>query len=157
MESDDTTDRTTAAAQLATLRADRAALADRLEHSGSWWPWDVGLGLWVFLVIGSQSLQNDWVRAGAVVLALLGVRVVYVLFRRATGVWVDGWRRGRTRRGMWAWVAWVLVVYAAAFTAENELGLRGAMAVGGVVLGVTLAAFNRWWMRVYVAELRGER
>jgi hypothetical protein len=56
---------------------------------------------------------------------------------------------------MWCWVAWVLVVSATAFVAEYELGLRGAMAVAGVVLGVTVAAFNRWWMRVYAAGLRG--
>ena len=154
MESDEIRDRAAAGAELATLQADRVALADRLERSGTWWPWDVALGVWVFLLVGSQSLRGAWVGIAALVLAVVGVSVAYVVFRRTTGMWVDGWRRGRTRRGMWCWGAWVLVVYAAASAAEHELGLRGAMAVAGAVLGVTLAGVNRWWVRVYAAELR---
>ncbi|MBM7807129.1 hypothetical protein JOD57_002966 [Geodermatophilus bullaregiensis] len=124
MESDGTTDPTAAAAQLATLQADRVALADRLEHSGPWWPWDVGLGLWLFLLFGLQSLQGSWVVVPVLLLAVVGVWGIRVTFRRATGTWVSGWRAGRTRRATWSWVTWVLVVAATAFLAEYELGLR---------------------------------
>jgi hypothetical protein len=85
------------------------------------------------------------------------VWVAYVAFQRTTGVWVNGWRRGRTRRVVWSWTAMCLVVYLIALVAEDELGLRGAMAVAGAVLGVVLAAVNRWWMRVYYAELRDQQ
>jgi hypothetical protein len=54
MESGEIRDRAAAGAELATSRADRVALADRLEHSGSWWPWDVGIGRWLFLLFGLQ-------------------------------------------------------------------------------------------------------
>jgi len=31
---------------------------------------------------------------------------------------------------------------------------RGAMVVGGAVLGVGAALISRWWSRIYIAELR---
>ncbi len=154
VENDGFRDRAAAGTELATLRAYRVALADRLEHSGSWWPWDVGIGLWLFLLFGLQSLHGTWVSVAVLVLAVGGAWGVHVGFRRATGTWISAWRPGRTRRGAWCWVAWVLAVSATALVAEYELGLHGAMAVAGVVLGVTVAAFNRWWMRVYLAGLR---
>ena len=158
MESHEVSDRSTAAAELAALQAGRVQLADRLEHSGSWWPWDVGLGLWVFLLLGAQSLRGVWwVSAAVVVLAVVGVRVVYVVFRRTTGVWVNGFRRGRTRKVIGVWLAVYALVVAVGSGAEFALGWRGAMAVAGAVLGVVVAFINRWWMRVYAAELRGER
>jgi hypothetical protein len=157
MESDEVSDRDAARAELAALQDGRTRLAERLEHSGPWWPWDVGLGLWVFLLIGSQSLHGTWVSVAVLVLAVVGVWVAYVAFQRTTGVWVNGWRRGRTRRVVWSWTAMCLVVYLIALVAEDELGLRGAMAVAGAVLGVVLAAVNRWWMRVYHAELRDQQ
>jgi hypothetical protein len=49
------------------------------------------------------------------------------------------------------------VVLGAAASAEYLLDVRGAMAVGGVVIGIGLALISRWWTRIYVAELRGER
>jgi hypothetical protein len=146
-----------AAAELAALQAGRVHLADRLEHSGSWWPWDVGLGLWVFLLLGAQSLRGVWwVSVAVVVLAVVGVRVVYVVFRRITGVWVNGFRRGRTRKVIGVWLAVYALVVAVGSWAEFALGWPGAMAVAGAVLGVAVAFINRWWMRVYAAELRGE-
>ncbi|WP_139173494.1 hypothetical protein [Geodermatophilus telluris] len=153
MESNDV-DRDAAAAQLAALQADRAALADRLEHSGVWWPWDVGLGVWVFLLFGAQSLRGTWAAVVTVVLTVVGVWGARFAFRRTTGTWISGWRRGRTQRVVWSWVAFVLVVFVTASFAEHEVGLRGAMAVAGAVLGVALAAVNRWWVRVYAVELR---
>jgi hypothetical protein len=49
-------DRATAAAQLETLQADRAALADRAMQP--WW-YDVSLGLLVVVVVAQFSLRNE--------------------------------------------------------------------------------------------------
>ena len=38
----------------------------------------------------------------------------------------------------------------------RELDVRGAMVVGGIVVGVAIFFISRWWTRIYVAELRGE-
>jgi len=52
------------------------------------------------------------------------------------------------------WIAAYVVVLALAAGAEYGLDRRGAMVVGGAVLGVGMAALSRWWTRLYIAELR---
>ncbi|MBW8767768.1 MAG: hypothetical protein JF630_16655, partial [Geodermatophilales bacterium] len=134
MESEElSTDRAAAAAQLAALQADRERLARRVVTP--WW-YDACLGLTVLLLLSSISFRDSvwqFVLGGAVLLLLWGVATAY---RRITGVWVNGLRRGRTRKLMWIWLALYSVVLALAAGAEFVLGLRGAMVVGGAVLGV---------------------
>ena len=64
-------------------------------------------------------------------------------------------RKGRTRRAVAVWIASALVVLLAGFAADDHWG--GAMVVAGIVLGVGIVVINRWWMRIHVAELRGEQ
>ncbi len=149
---DGAADPTAAAAQLAVLQAGRAALAERVVQP--WW-YDALLGLLVAGLLASYSLRSTWVTLGALVLFLAGLRGLVVLYTRLTGLWVDGLRAGPTRRAVRAWFVGYAVVVGAAAVAEYLLGLRGAMAVGGVVVGVGLALVSRWWTRIYVAELRG--
>ena len=154
MESDGgTMDATTAAAELATLDADRAALADRVVQP--WW-YDALLGLLVAGFVSSYSTRSTWVICGALVLLLLGLWGLTALYRRITGLWVNGLRPGPTRRATTVWFVVYGVVLAAAAVFEFLLDVRGAMVVGGVVLGVAIAVISQWWTRIYVAELRGE-
>ena len=150
---DGTAGRTAAAAQLAALQAGRAALAERVVQP--WW-YDVLLGLLVAGLLASYSLRSTWVTLGALVLFLLGLRGLVALYTRRTGLWVDGLRAGPTRRAVRVWFVGYAVVVGVAAGAEYLLGLRGAMAGGGVVVGVGIALVSRWWTRIYVAELRGE-
>ena len=147
-------DRDAAAAQLAALQADRAALADRALQP--WW-YDALLSLLLFGFIASYSLRDNWVTLAAVAVFLLCLRGMVVLYRRHTGFWVHGFRKGRTRTAIRVWFGCVVVVLAAGFTAELAFDLRGAMVVAGAVLAVALLLVNRWWSRIYIAELRGER
>ncbi|HET6393633.1 MAG TPA: hypothetical protein VFG13_12495 [Blastococcus sp.] len=154
MESDGgTMDATAAAAELAALDADRAALADRVVQP--WW-YDALLGLLVAGFVSSYSTRNVWVIAGALVLLLLGLRGLMAVYRRITGMWVNGLRPGPTYRAATVWFVVYAVVVAAAAAFEFLLDVRGAMVVGGVVLGVAIAVISQWWSRIYVAELRGE-
>jgi hypothetical protein len=154
MESDGgTIDATTAAAQLAALGQDRAALAERVVQP--WW-YDALLGLLVAGFLSSYSTQNVWVISGALVLLLIGIRGLMTLYRRITGVWVNGLRRGPTQRAITVWFVVYGVVVAAAAVFEFLLDVRGAMVVGGIVVGVAIFFISRWWTRIYVAELRGE-
>ena len=70
-------------------------------------------------------------------------------------MWVGGLRPGPTRRAVRVWYVVYGIVVAAAAVAEFLLDVRGAMVVGGVVMGVAIAVISQWWMRIYVAELRG--
>ena len=154
MESDGgTMDATTAAAELAALGQDRAALAERVVQP--WW-YDALLGLLVAGFLSSYSTQNVWVISGALVLLLIGIRGLMALYRRITGVWVNGLRPGPTQRAIAVWFGVYGVVVAAAAVVEFLLDVRGAMVVGGFVVGVAIFSISRWWTRIYVAELRGE-
>ena len=153
MESNEVSDRAAAEAELAALQAQRAALADRAVQP--WW-YDALLGLLVFGLLASYSARNTWVTLGALVVFALGLRGLVALYTRLTGLWVNGFRRGPTRRAIHVWIAFYAVVLAAAAVAEFLLDLRGAMVVGGAVIGVGLALISRWWTHIYFAELRGE-
>jgi len=147
-------DKAAAVAQLAALDADRAAMADRAMQP--WW-YDAALGLLVFQLIASYSFHQSWVTAAALVLLLAGCLVLMNVYKRITGFWVNGMRPGATQRVVRVWVAGYVVVLALSAAAEFGLGWRGAMVAGGAVLGAGIAVISRWWTRVYIAELRGER
>jgi hypothetical protein len=154
MESDGgTMDATTAAAELAALDADRAALAERVVQP--WW-YDALLGLLIAGFIASYSSHNTWVIMGALLVFLAGIRGLVAIYRRITGMWVNGLRPGPTQRAIHVWYGVYAVVLGAAAAFEFLLDIRGAMVVGGIVLGVAVAVISQWWTRIYVAELRGE-
>jgi hypothetical protein len=151
METDDAHDRTAAEAELATLQAQRSALAERIVQP--WW-YDALLGLLIFVFLASYSLHSTWATVIALVVFLAGLRGLMALYRRLTGLWVSGLRKGDTRRAIRVWFVLYAVVLGAAAAAEYLVDLRGAMAVGGAVIGVGLVLISRWWTRIYVTELR---
>jgi hypothetical protein len=152
MESDGTTtDRAAAAADLAALQAGRAAMAERAMQP--WW-YDALLGLLLFGVISSYSAHQNWVTAAALVVFLAGCLGLMAAYKRITGFWVNGLRPGPTRRAVRVSLVGYVAVLALAAGAEYGLGWRGAMVVGGAVLGVGVALISRWWSRIYIAELR---
>ena len=141
-----------AAAQLATLQADRESMAVRVVPP--WW-YDPALGVVVFLLVSAISLRDSgWPYFATLAAALLGLWSLVAAYKRITGVWVSGLRPGRTARVIWVWFAVYAVVLAAGLTAELVLDVRGGMVVAGAVLGVTITFLGRWWTRLYAAELR---
>jgi hypothetical protein len=147
-------ERADASAQLSSLAAGRAALAGRAMQP--WW-YDAALGLVVFALLGTLSARDTVLQLvvdGAALVALVGLKRAY---ERHTGFWVNGFRRGRTRRVIAVLLGLYAVVVAAGLAAEHALGWRGAMVVAGAVLGLAAAVCSRWWTRVYVAELRAAR
>ena len=154
METHEGTDATQAAAQLASLQADREAVAARAMQP--WW-YDAALGTLVFVAVAQFSLDSDVVSAVVPLAVVAGCVALTQVYRRLTGFFVGGFRRGRPRRAMWTWFVGYAVVAAGGLVAEMEFGLRGAMVVAGLVLGVGAAFLSRWWTRLYIAELRGAR
>ena len=147
-------DRAAAEAELAALQSQRAALAERAVQP--WW-YDALLGLLLFGFVSSYALRNTWVTLAALVVFLVCIRGLVEVYQRRTGFWVHGFREGRTWRAVSVWIAFALVVLLAGFAADDHWG--GAMVVAGAVLGVGVgvALISRWWTRIYVAELRGQR
>jgi len=148
MESNDI-DRDAAAAQLAALQANRAALADRVLQP--WW-YDVALGLLLFAFLASYAFDSLWVTFPALVVFGAGLGALVSAYRRITGIWVN-----LTARALVLWGAIVVVVLVPAFVLAEGYDQHWAMVVAGAVLGVALAVFGRLWGRAYVARLRGER
>src|SRR4051794_2594171 len=151
MERDDVLDPAGAAAQLASLRADRAAIADRAMQP--WW-YDAALGLLVFAFLGSYSFGYPWVTVAVLPVFFAGLFALRKAYERITGFWVSGLRPGRTRKLIYLWFVLYAVVLGLSAGAEFALGWTGAMVVGGAVLGVGIALISRWFSRVYIAELR---
>ncbi len=151
MESEGTTtDPAVAAAQLASLQAGRAAMAERAMQP--WW-YDAALGLLVFLFVASYSFDT-WVTVLAAVVLALGSWALISAYRRMTGFWVNGLRSGATAPAMWVWFVLYAAVLGSAAAAEHLLDVRYAMVVGGAVLGVSIALLSRWWTRLFIADLR---
>jgi ABC-type iron transport system FetAB permease component len=146
MESSDL-DRDAAAAQLAALSADRAALADRVLQP--WW-YDVVLGLLLFGFLASYAFDTLWVTFPALVLFGAGIGALVSAYRRVTGVWVSakGW-------AVWGWAAFAVLVLVPAFVLAEGFGQHWVMVVAGAVLGIAIAVLSRLWGRAYVARLRG--
>ena len=140
-----------ATAQLAALDADRAAMADRAMQP--WW-YDVALGLLVFGMLAQYSLDSDWLSFVSSLVFVAGCVALATWYRRRHGFWVGGFRAGRTRRAIGAWMALYVVVLLGAVWLENVQHVGGAMVVAGAVLGVAATLSSRWWTRIYIAELR---
>jgi len=148
-----TTDAAVAAAQLAALQADRDRLAERAVQP--WWH-DVLLGGLLFVLLSALAVDRPVTTVAGVVVFGLGVWWLATAYRRHTGMWVHGLRRGRTRKAMGVWLALYAVVLVPALSLAYDHGQRWALVVAGALLGTALALVNRWWSRIYAAELRGE-
>jgi hypothetical protein len=148
MESEEI-DRGIAAAQLDALRADRAALADRVMQP--WW-YDVVLGGLLFAFLSSYAFDVFWLPLVTIVPFALGLRWLMSTYMRRTGVWVTP-----DRRAWWTWVPLVLVVLVPALVLSEVYGQGWAVVAAGAVLGVALAVLSRRWSRRWIGELRGER
>jgi len=142
-------DRDVAAAQLAALDADRAALADRVLQP--WW-YDVALGLLLFGFLASYAFDSLWVTFPALVVFFAGLGALVAAYKRISGVW--GSPGGRV---MVLWGALVLLVLVPAFVLAEGFDQHWVMVPAGAVLGIAVAVISRLWGRAWVAELRGER
>jgi hypothetical protein len=135
-----------AAAQLDALRADRAALADRVVQP--WW-YDVALGLLLFGFLASYALDSLWVTFPALLLFCAGLGALVAAYRRITGVWVT-----TPPRFAALWAAIVLVVLVPAFVLAEGYDRHWVMVVAGAVLGVAAGVASRVVGRRWAAELR---
>ncbi|NEK60503.1 hypothetical protein GCU56_21835 [Geodermatophilus sabuli] len=153
MESNELHDRAAAEAELAALAATRTALADRVVQP-LWY--DVLLGLLVAGFVSSYATRDPFWIMGAFLVFMAGIWGLVAVYRRLTGMWVDGNRPGPTRRAIRVWAVLYAAVLAGGALAEYLLGVRGVMVVAGIVLGIGIVVISRWWARIYVAELRGQ-
>lgn len=135
-----------AAAQLAALQADRAALADRVVQP--WW-YDVALGLLLFGFLASYALDSLRVTFLALVVFGAGIGALVSAYRRITGLWVT-----TPPRFLAQWGAVVLVVLVPALVLSEAYDQHWAMVAAGAVLGIAAGVLSRVVGRRWAAELR---
>src|SRR3954467_9135717 len=103
METQGAMDSAAAAGQLDGVRAGREGLGDRVAPP--WW-YDPALGVVVFLLVSALSLRDaGWWYFATLAVGIVGLGVLVQAYRRITGVWVSGLRRGDTRRAIHVWFA----------------------------------------------------
>jgi hypothetical protein len=146
MESNDL-GRDTAAAQLAALDADRAALADRVVQP--WWH-DVASGLLLFGILSANVIEPSWLGALVTLVLAAGFGLLAWSYWRRAGVWAY------PGRAQWlAWLSLVVVILVPAFLLADEH--VWVMPAAGAVLGLALALLGRLWSRQWAADLRSAR
>jgi hypothetical protein len=140
-------DRDVAVAQLASLQADRAALADRVVPP--WW-YDVSLGVLLGGFLASYAFDSPWVTVPALVVFCAGLGALVQTYKQITGVWVNV-----DAKSMALWCAVCVPVLATAFVLAEGFDQHWVMVPAGVVLGIAIVLFGRRWNRAFAAELRG--
>ncbi|SCX39666.1 hypothetical protein SAMN03159343_0735 [Klenkia marina] len=149
MERDD------AAATLAALDGDRAALAERVRQPG-WY--DPALGVLVGGFFATYSFAFPWATLAAAPVFALGTGLLVRAYRRHTGLWVSGFHGSpSTKPLVRAWALACAVVLVAGMVAELVLDVRYAMVGAGVVLGVGAAVLSNRWTTAYQRDLRSGR
>jgi len=85
---------------------------------------------------------------------LVCVALVVLWDRRRTGMFINGYRAGRTRLVTFGMLAFALVVLALTTWLKETWGLVWAPIVGGVVVAAAAYYGSAAWQRIYLRELR---
>jgi hypothetical protein len=140
-----------AAAALESIGERRGELADRLLTPAWYHP---VLGLLAGGLIASAEAHRWWVFLSAFVVYAVGCGVLVSSYRKLTGIWVGGLRRGPAGRvSMWLMGALYAVAGLAALL-DLALGVRGAFVVGGVVAVGLVVVLGRRFDEALRSELR---
>lgn len=144
-----------AAAALESIGESRAQVADRLVTPVWYHPM---LGVLAGGLIASAEARRWWVFLSALVVYAVGCGVLVSSYRKLTGLWVSGRRRGPAGRvSMWL-VAALYAVAGLAALFDLALGVRGAFVAGGVVAVGLVVVLGRRFDEALRSELRaGER
>lgn len=142
-----------AARQLAGLDLSNAELARRAV--APWW-YHPALGV---LIGGLLAVQAAPLVYRALYFAVYGLGLVLLVhvYRKRTGLWVSGYRAGRTRLvALAAVVVSLAVAGASAFVALTR-DLPAAFVVGGVVVAVVVTAMGPLWEIAFRRDLADGR
>ena len=131
------------------IAAANREMADRVRAPG-WYSWSLSLGMGGLLAV--QEFPVVVVFAYEAVF-LLGLAALVTAYRRTSGVWIPGYRAGRTRWVALGGGAVYAVVFLASVYLKRELHLDGACLAGGVVLAALSRAHCYFWEKAYRRDL----
>ena len=92
-------------------------------------------------------------RMATLALLLCSIAIIVRWDRRRTGMFVNGYRRGRTRKVTFAMLGVILPLYLLGSWLSDMRGLAWPSLVMGVVAAGLAYAGSLWWMRVFRREM----
>jgi hypothetical protein len=110
------------------------------------------LGLLMGGLLAVQELPVAWVLAYEAA-ALAGIALLAAAYRKHTGMWIPGYRAGRTRWVAIGTAATAVAIFLPCVWLRHEMGVQGACLVGGAVLAVLVTLMGHLWMKAYRRDL----
>ena len=129
-----------------------AALALRARAPG-WY--HAVLGLMIGALLASMA-GPTWLMLATDALFCLGLVLMIAAYRRHTGMWINGYRAGRTRVVAFATAFLAAGIMLACVWAKTERGLWLSPLIGAPVVAALVTAAGYIWERAYRADLADE-
>lgn len=145
-------DRTEAADALDAMQASRVKLAAAAECPPER---HAAFAAMYGILTASQALPTGWV-LGVEAVIVLSVIAVVAWDRRRTGMFINGYRRGRTRKVTMAMLAVFLPLYTLGAFLKHFRGVDWAPVACGIVVTIAAYSLSRLWQRVFTAEMRAQ-
>lgn len=135
--------------QLELIAAANRRMAEQAK-APKWHHWT--LGILIGGLCAAQELPMPWPVAYYPV-AILGMGWMVRAYRRHTGMWIPGYRAGRTR-----WVAFgsagvVTVIFLTATVITRNTGLHGVYLAAGALIAVAATLRGYAWEKAYRRDL----
>lgn len=124
-------------------------LAQRAKAPG-WYHYAKGLLVGGLLAV--QAAPIPWV-IGFYVLYLVGLGLLVRAYRRKTGMWIPGYRAGRTRWVAFGLAALLAVIFLGAIVIHRRTGSEAIYFAGGAVLAVMVTIGGYVWEAAFRRDL----
>lgn len=138
-----------AAQQLAGLQQTNAEMARRAVAPRWYHP---ALGGLAGMLIASNALSSGF-RAAAFLLFFAGLVLLVQAYRRHTGLWVSGWRAGRTRWVSGTLGAVMLLVSLGSMVVAREHDFPAAYLIGGGIVAAACTIAGPLWETAFRRDL----
>ena len=135
--------------QLELIAAANRRMAEQAK-APEWYHWT--LGVLIGGLCAAQELPMPWPAAYYPV-ALIGMVWLMRAYRRHTGMWIPGYRAGRTR-----WVAFSAagiggLIFIAAIVITRKTSLHGVYLAGGALIAIAGTLRGYAWEKAYRRDL----
>lgn len=131
------------------IAAANREMADRVKAPG-WYNWTLSLGLGGLAAVQEGPLALIF---GYEIAFLVVVAILVSAYKRKTGVWIPGYRSGRTRWVAFGGAATFAVVFMGGVFLYREMNLRGACIAAGVIIAALARLQCHLWQKAYRRDL----
>jgi hypothetical protein len=131
------------------IAAANREMADRVKAPG-WYNWSLSLGLGGLVAMMEAPIAWLLVYEAAF---FVGLALLVSAYRRRSGVWIPGYRAGRTRWVAFGAAAIYVAIILTAVYLYREMNIRGACIVAGVIITGVTRLHCHVWEKAYRRDL----